>query len=62
MDHAATAIEHTPVPSLDAIIERFVHELAAQRGPPLHTLSPEEARAVLAGLQTGQGLRFEADS
>ncbi len=62
MDHAVTAIEHTPVPSLDAIIERFVHELAAQRGPPLHTLSPEEARAVLGGLQTGQGLRFEADT
>ena len=62
MDQAAGATEHTPVPSLDATIQRFVQELAAQGRPPLHTLSPEEARAVLAGLQTGQRLRFDADS
>src|ERR1700758_2660273 len=62
MDQVASVTEHTPVPSLDATIQRFVQELAAQGGPPLHTLSPEEARAVLAGLQTGQGLRFDADS
>ncbi len=61
MDEAARALEHTLVPSLDATIQRFVHELAARGGPPLHTLPPEEARAVLAGLQTGQGLRFDAD-
>jgi acetyl esterase len=54
--------EQTPVPSLDATIECFLQALAAQGGPPLYTLSPEGARAVLAGLQTGQGLRFEADS
>jgi acetyl esterase len=54
--------EHTAIPSLDAMIERFLQALAVQGGPPLHTLSPEEARAVLAGLQTGQGPRFEADS
>jgi len=54
--------EHTPIPSLDAAIERFLRQLAAQGGPPLHALSPEEARAALAGVQTGQGPRFEADS
>src|SRR5260370_2881929 len=61
MDQVGRGPEHKPVPSLDATIKHFVQELAAQGGPPLHTLSPEEARAVLAGLQTGQGLRFEAD-
>jgi acetyl esterase len=54
--------ETTPRLSLDATIERFLQALAAQGRPPLYTLSPEEARAVLAGIQTGQGLRFEADS
>jgi acetyl esterase len=54
--------ERTPLPSLDATIEYFLQALAAQGGPPLYTLSPEEARALLAGVQTGQHLRFEADS
>jgi acetyl esterase len=62
MDQAASATEYNRVPSLDATIQRFVQELAAQGRPPLHTLSPEEAHAVLAGLQTGQGLRVDADS
>jgi acetyl esterase len=57
-----SSTEQTPIPSLDATIECFLEALAAQGGPPLYTLSPEVARAVLAGLQTGQGLRFEADS
>jgi acetyl esterase len=62
MDEATSATEDTSVPSLDAAIQRFVQELAAQGMPPLHTLPPEEARAVLAGLQTGPGLRFDAES
>jgi acetyl esterase len=62
MERAMNITEHTPVPSLDATIERFLQVLAVQGGPPLYTLSPEEARAVLAGVQTGQGLRFEADN
>src|SRR5712692_11334988 len=53
---------HTPIPSLDATIGRFLQKLAAQGGPPLYTLSPAEARAVLAGVQTGEIVRFEADS
>jgi acetyl esterase len=55
-------MEHTSVPSLDATIDRFLQALAMQEGPPLHTLSPAEARAVLAGVQTGEIVRFEADS
>src|SRR5579859_6577134 len=62
MERAMSITEHSPTPSLDATIERFLEALAAQGGPPLYTLPPEEARAVLAGMQTGQGLRFEADS
>jgi acetyl esterase len=54
--------EKTHIPSLDATIDRFVKRLAAQGGPPLYTLSPAEARAVLAGVQAGEILRFEADS
>jgi acetyl esterase len=55
-------MEHTKIPSLDATIASFVEKLAAQGGPPLHMLSPAEARAVLAGLQTGEMVRLEADS
>src|SRR5262249_39134036 len=54
--------EHRPIPSLDATIERFLQALVEQGHPPLHALSPAEARAVLAGLQAGQSLRFEADN
>ena len=62
MDQAAIASMHTSVPRLDAIIERFVEKLDAQGEPPFHSLSPAEARAVLAGLQTRLDLWFEADS
>lgn len=57
-----TITERTPIPSLDATIERFLQAFATEDRPPLHTLSPKEARAVLAGVQTNQWLRFEADS
>ena len=53
---------HTPVPSLDATIEHFLRDQATQGGPPIDTLVPAEARAVLAGVQTGQSLHVEADS
>src|SRR5260370_21849719 len=62
MERVMSITEHTPIRSLDTTIERFLQALAAQGGPPLYALSPEEARAVLAGVQTGEGLRFEADS
>jgi acetyl esterase/lipase len=61
-ERAMSTTERPPLPSLDATIERFRHALAAQGGPPLYTLCPEEARALVAGVQTGQHLRFEADS
>jgi acetyl esterase len=54
--------EHTSIPSLDRTIDGFVQKLAALGGPPLCTLSPAAARAALAGLQTGEIMRYEADS
>ena len=56
------ATVQSPIPTLDATINAFLKTLAAQGGPPLHTLSPAAARAVLAGLQTGEIIRYEADS
>lgn len=53
--------ETTALPSLDATIERFLQTLVARRGPPLDTLSPREARAVLAGVQAGEIVLFEVD-
>src|SRR5207302_1933250 len=50
---------HTPVPSLDATIEHFLRDQATQGGPPIDTLVPAEARAVLAGVQAVQGLAVE---
>src|SRR5262249_20825637 len=38
--------------SLDATTEAFIKSLAAQGGPPLYTLSPPDARAVLTGIQS----------
>jgi acetyl esterase len=54
--------ERTRIPSLDRTIDGFLQELAAQGGPPLYTLSPTDARVVLAGLQTGEVARYESDS
>src|SRR5439155_27228305 len=54
--------QHTQIPSLDRTIAGFLKRLAAQGGPPLYTLSPAGARAVLAGVQAGEVARFEADS
>src|SRR2546423_6404481 len=53
---------HTPVPSLDATIEHFLRDRAPQGRPPTDPPVPAEARAVLAGVQTGQSLHVEADS
>ena len=54
--------EHTRIPSLDRMIDDFLRKRAALGGPPLFTLSPSEARAVLAGMQTDEIMRYEADS
>jgi acetyl esterase len=38
--------------SLDATTEAFIQSLAAQGGPPIYTLSPTDARAVLTRVQS----------
>jgi acetyl esterase len=54
--------EQLRIPSLDRTIDGFLQKLDAEGGPPLYTLSPTDARAVLAGLQSGEIARYEADT
>ena len=39
----------------------FLESLQRNPGPPLYTLSPEQARAVLSGLQAGIPVKKLAD-
>jgi acetyl esterase len=55
-------VNKTQPASLDATTERFLQKLAAQGGPPLYTLSPTAARAVLTDVQAGASEKPEADS
>src|ERR671937_1134355 len=48
--------------SLDATTDLFLQKLAAQGGPPLYTLSPTAARAVLTDVQAGDSEKPEVDS
>jgi acetyl esterase len=54
--------EQTHIPSLDATTDLFLQQLVAQGGPPLYTLSPTAARAVLTGVQAGDITKPDADS
>jgi acetyl esterase len=38
-------------PALETVTQQFIDALTAAGGPPLYTLSPEAARAVLVGAQ-----------
>ena len=38
-------------PVLEPATQQFIDALAAQKGPPIYTLSPADARNVLAGAQ-----------
>ena len=53
--------EQTPTPNVDATINSFLEHLAAQGGPPISTLSPTAARAVLTAMQAGTAPKPEAD-
>jgi acetyl esterase len=52
----------TQLVSLDAATDLFLKKLAAQSGPPLYTLSPTAARAVLTDVQAGDVPAPAADS
>src|SRR2546423_1395001 len=57
-----STVNNTQPASLDATTDRFLQKLAAQGGPPLYTLSPTAARAVLTDVQAGDSEKPEADS
>src|SRR5215469_5000940 len=52
---------HTPTFSLDPGTYAFVQQLESQGSPPLETLSPTEARAVLSRLQAGHVTTIPAE-
>ena len=41
-------------PVLDSTIRELIDELAAEKAPPIYTLSPEEARKTLLRAQSGR--------
>lgn len=57
---AGSALAAAPV--LEPATQQFIDALAAAGGPPIHTLSPEAAREVLAGAQAGPVARLPAST
>jgi acetyl esterase len=55
------AIAEIQKPVLYPAVQGFLNELAAQSGPPLYELSPQDAREVLRGLQACRVVRLPAD-
>ena len=47
------SIAASGAPVLEPVTQQFIDGLAAAGGPPIYTLSPTDARAVLAGAQAG---------
>jgi hypothetical protein len=45
---------------LDSTIRELIDELAAEKAPPIYTLSPEEARKTFLRAQSGQVEKPEA--
>jgi acetyl esterase len=48
----ALQAEAQAAPVLEPATQQFIDALTAQKGPPIYTLSPADARAVLAGAQS----------
>lgn len=53
------AISRTTPGQLEPITQKFVDDLTAQDGPPLYTLTPEDARQVLEDLQSQPVAKLE---
>ncbi len=49
------------VPAVEPGTQKFLDALAAAGGPPIYTLSPEAARKVLSGAQSGPVAKLPAD-
>lgn len=56
-----TTIPANRAPTVEPGSQAFLDALAKAGGPPIYTLTPEAARAVLAGAQAGPVARPEAD-
>lgn len=54
-------ITEIQTPVLYPAVQDFLDQLAAQGGPPLYELSPQDAREVLRGLQSGDVAKLPAD-
>jgi acetyl esterase len=54
-------ITEIQTPVLYPVVQDFLNEVAAQGGPPLYELSPQDARAVLRSLQAVKVARLPAD-
>lgn len=48
-------------PTVEPATQKFLDALAAKGGPPIYTLSPDDARAVLSGAQAGDVVKPPAD-
>ena len=54
--------EDYPVkPILDQVNQAVINQLAAHGGPPIYTLTPEEARSVLLRAQSGSFRKPDAE-
>src|SRR5215475_10183319 len=52
-DNATTKASGYEIPVLDPVNHKLIDHLAAEGGPPIYTLTPDEARSVLLGAQSG---------
>lgn len=52
----------TKTPTIEPSTQKFLDFLAAAGGPPIYTLSPEDARNVLSSVQSGEVTKMPADS
>lgn len=50
---SSTSFPQPAAIDLEPITGRFIEQLSAAGGPPIHTLTPQQARQVLAGAQAG---------
>jgi acetyl esterase len=57
----ASAPGPAQAPVLESNTRAFLDALAAQGGPPIHTLAVQDARAVLSGAQSGKVAKRPAD-
>ena len=61
MKMSSTPRVETPAVVLEPAAQQFADALAAAGGPPIYTLSPDEARALLDQAQSGEVVMADAD-